>query len=79
MNRSNGAELASFSVVEVAKTGEAWDIIDPNLDPSLIDSTNPQRKRLVCQLGCGCSGMKAYETSSEYSNTLTKSGTYLNK
>lgn len=61
LNMVNETPMARFSVVEVVKAGEAWDVLDP---------FNSERVRLVAQLGCGCSGMRPYQPDSGYSGTL---------
>jgi len=61
MNRSKPVVMSRYPVVEVAKEGMAWDIID--------DATG-EPARLVAQQGCGCSGMKRYENDSDYSGTF---------
>lgn len=57
-NRVNGTINARYPIVQTAKAGMAWDIID--------DATESPA-RLVAQQGCGCSGMKRYENDPEYS------------
>lgn len=59
-NRITHDELARYSVVEVAKAGMAWDIIDHD----------GERRRLTAQQGCGCSGMKPYTVDEGYSGTI---------
>lgn len=62
-NRVNGDEIVRYSVVEVAKSGMAWDV------PGLTDGSFT---RLVVQQGCGCSGMHPYDLDTEYSGRLTE-------
>lgn len=61
LNRVNETPMVRFSVVEVVKAGEAWDVLDP---------ANDQRIRLVAQQGCGCSGMRPYVADESYSGAL---------
>lgn len=63
-NRANGAEMARYSVVEVAKANEAFDIVDT------VSQEPDQRLRLVVQQGCGCSGMRPYKADESYSGFL---------
>lgn len=60
-NRMNGTEIARWSVVEVGKANEAWDVYE---DGSLV--------RLVAQQGCGCSGQKPYKNDPEYTGPFTR-------
>lgn len=60
-NRVTGNEMIRYSVVEVAKQGMAYDVID--------DATDAPA-RLVAQQGCGCGGMKSYTVDPEYSGSL---------
>jgi hypothetical protein len=62
-NRVNKNEMARYSIVEPAKDGMAYDIID--------DATG-SLARLVAQQGCGCSGMKPYTNDSTYTGPLTR-------
>lgn len=65
-NRVNGAEISRYSVVEVAKAGEAWDVEDATAqEPG-------QLLRLVAQQGCGCSGMKPYKNDDTYTGPFTR-------
>lgn len=65
-NRVSGDIVKSYSVVEVAKAGEAWDVSDET-------SQEPGgRVRLVVQTGCGCSGMRPYKTDPEYSGAIAR-------
>lgn len=64
LNRANGSEMARYSVVEVAKAGEAFDIEDA------VSQEPGQRLRLVVQQGCGCSGMRGYKVDESYSGFL---------
>lgn len=59
-NRISHDELARYSVVEVAKAGMAWDVIDHD----------GELRRLTAQQGCGCSGMKSYTVDEGYSGAL---------
>jgi hypothetical protein len=62
-NRVTKKEIKRYSVVEVAKAGEAWDVVDSSSQEGAL-------LRLVAQQGCGCGGMKPYKTDPEYSGTL---------
>lgn len=65
-NRVSGDTIKSYSVVEVAKAGMAWDVVDDT-------SQEPgARLRLVVQQGCGCGGMKPYTVDSSYSGALAR-------
>lgn len=64
LNRANGGEMNRYSVVEVAKADEAFDIVDPT------SQEESARLRLVVQQGCGCSGMRPYQNDPEYSGAL---------
>lgn len=59
-NRLNQKSMAEFSIVETAKDGMAWDILDGRGD----------RVRLVAQEGCGCSGQLKYDNDESYSGAL---------
>lgn len=63
INRVNGQEMARYSVVEVSKVGMAWDI-ENNLVSQEGEVVTPTS--LVAQQGCGCSGMRPYDTDPEY-------------
>lgn len=56
-NRITNDEIARYSVVEVAKVGMAWDVID----------SDGETRRLTAQQGCGCTGMKSYQPDAGYS------------
>lgn len=59
-NTSSGAAISTFNIVDTAKVGEAWDAI-------AVDAPEGTPVfRLVCQLGCGCSGMKQYTVDESY-------------
>lgn len=60
-NRVNGTEITRYSVVEVGKANEAWDVHE---DGTLV--------RLVAQQGCGCSGQKPYKNDPEYTGPFTR-------
>ncbi len=64
-DRVKGAELARYSVVEVAKEGMAWDVAEEGQEPG-------GRLRLVAQQGCGCSGMKPYKNDASYTGPFTR-------
>jgi len=57
INRVNGVVMNRYPVVEVAKEGMAWDV---------IDDVTRELARLVAQQGCGCSGMKPYSNDPTY-------------
>lgn len=65
LDRVKGAELARYSVVEVAKEGMAWDVEEGGQEPG-------GRLRLVAQQGCGCSGMKPYKNDPSYTGPFTR-------
>lgn len=56
---NNGAIVFDYEIVEVAKAGMAWDVLDSG-----------ERARLVVQDGCGCGGMRSYNNDPEYSGAL---------
>lgn len=58
-NRITNDEIIRYSVVEVAKTEMAWDIMDGDT-----------LRRLVAQQGCGCGGMHSYKVDEGYSGAL---------
>lgn len=63
-NRVTGDPIKSYSVVEVAKSGMAWDVVDDS-------SQEPDaRLRLVVQQGCGCGGMRPYTVDPTYSGAI---------
>lgn len=63
LNRVNGAEMARYSVVEVATAGMAWDVTE-------VSQEGETRVRLVVQQGCGCSGMYPYALDETYSGAI---------
>lgn len=63
INRVNGQDMARYSVVAVAKAGMAWDVENKTISQE-GDAAVPTS--LVAQQGCGCSGMRPYDTDPEY-------------
>src|SRR5688500_8225498 len=63
-NSVSGDVIKRYSVVEVAKQGEAWDVVDETSQEA------GARLRLVVQTGCGCGGMRGYKTDPDYSGAL---------
>lgn len=57
-NRLNGGTIATFKIVDTAKSGEAWDVHEEGIPDRVI--------RLVAQTGCGCSGMRPVTEDPEY-------------